>query len=306
MTRFFRLAFWMMLGLFSAQSWSAAVHDRYFMSRDGLRLHYLEAGSGSRTIVFIPGWLMPAEVFRYQLEGLGQDFHVLAFDPRSQGKSQVSDGSHAPEVRMDDMEDFLHAADLHDFVLAGWSLGVLEVLDFIAHKPQMGLKGLILIDNSIGEASPPRPSSGASARNSRNPAVRERYLKEFSRSIFARQPNPHLLDAVFASALQVPARAARQLLAQPYPRTYWKQTVLAQHVPVLYVIRPNFRAQGAALLEDKKDARVEVFENAGHALFVDAAARFNDLVASFAGPLWDAGVPSPHAAQSATSATRLP
>lgn len=249
---------------------------------------------------------MPAEIFRNQLEGLGQDFHVLAFDPRSQGKSQVSSGSHAPEVRMDDMEDFLHAADVHDFVLAGWSLGVLEVLDFIARKPQVGLKGLILIDNSIGEASPPRPSSGASARNSRNPSVRERYLKEFSRSIFARQPAPHLLDAVLASALQVPAHAARQLLAQPYPRTYWKQTVLAQHVPVLYVIRPHFRDQGAALLADKKNARVEVFEDAGHALFVDDASRFNNLVAAFSGPLWDAGVPAPHAVQSAANATPLP
>ena len=31
----------------------------FFRTSDGIRIHYLEAGSG-RPIVFIPGWTMPA------------------------------------------------------------------------------------------------------------------------------------------------------------------------------------------------------------------------------------------------------
>ena len=38
------------------------IHHRYFTSSDGVRLHYLEAGKGERTLVFIPGWVMPAAV----------------------------------------------------------------------------------------------------------------------------------------------------------------------------------------------------------------------------------------------------
>ena len=86
------------------------------------------------------------------------------------------------------------------------------------------------------------------------------------------------------SALQVPAGVANQLIAQPYPRTYWREIVARQQVPVLYVIRPRLREQGEALLARKgaQLAQVEVFDDAGHALFVDAAPRFNALTAEFA------------------------
>lgn len=277
------MALVLMLGGWMAGAEAAVVQSHYFMTRDGLRLHYLEAGSGPRTIVFIPGWLMPAAIFRPQLEGLGEQFHVLALDPRSQGDSEVSNGPHDPEHRINDMEDFLQAAGVHEYVLAGWSLGVMESLDFIERKPQAGLRGLILIDNSIGAGKPPGGTgSGTSRRNSLNPRVREQYLRDFSREIFASPPSREIADAVLHSALQMPPRAANQLLAQPYPRTYWRDIVFRQTEPVLYVIRPRFRDQGQELLARKGEAaQVEVFEKAGHALFVDEAARFNALTAAF-------------------------
>ena len=260
------------------------VGSKFFTNRDGLRLHYLEAGHGQKTVVLIPGWLMPAAVFRLQLEVLGDQFRVLAFDPRSQGQSDISTEPHDPVRRMADMEDFLRAAGVSDYVLAGWSLGVLESLDFIERKPQAGLRGLILIDNSIGEGTPPRPSARSSKRSSTNPREREQYLRDFSRGIFRTPPPDDIGEAVLRSALQVPVGAANQLIAQPYPRTYWREIVSRQQIPVLYAIRPRLREQGEALLASKgaQLAQVEVFEDAGHALFVDAAPRFNALTADFA------------------------
>jgi pimeloyl-ACP methyl ester carboxylesterase len=146
-----------LLGIFSAMG-MAATMDRYFETSDGLQLHYLEAGSGERTLLFVPGWLMPAAVFEAQLAGLSREFRVIAFDPRSQGLSQVSPGSHRPEIRLRDMNELLTAASVGDFILAGWSLGVLETLDFIEQHRPSRLRGLILIDNSIGEGNPPPPS----------------------------------------------------------------------------------------------------------------------------------------------------
>ena len=43
------------------------IHHHHFTSSDGVRLHYLEAGKGEQTLVFIPGWVMPAAVFEQQL-----------------------------------------------------------------------------------------------------------------------------------------------------------------------------------------------------------------------------------------------
>lgn len=261
---------------------AATINAHFFTNRDGLRLHYLEAGAGTRTLVFIPGWLMPAAVFRLQLEALGSEFRVLAFDPRSQGESEIYLGPHGPQQRLSDLEDFLHAAGVRDYVLAGWSLGVLEVLDFIEQVPQIGLRGLILIDNSVGEGTPPPPRTGKRNEKLSDPKQREAYLAGFCRSIFASPPPPDIATSVLRSALRVPADAARQLLAQPYPRAYWREIVAKQEVPVLYVIRPRLREQGEALSRRKGAlAQVELFETAGHTLFVDDAPRFNALVSRF-------------------------
>jgi len=278
-----RVLSWFALCLTCSPLFAANVSTHFFTNREGLRLHYLEAGRGARTIVFVPGWLMPAAVFRLQLEALGDEFRVLAFDPRSQGESEVSSGSHDPQRRLADMEDFLHAAGVSDYVLAGWSLGVLEVLDFIERRPQSGLRGLILIDNSIGEGTPPPPRSGKSFADLSDLKRREAYLRSFCRGIFRWPPPPDIADAVLRSALRVPDRAARQLIAQPYPRTYWRDIVAKQEVPVLYAIRPRLREQGDALLQRKGSlAEVALFEEAGHTLFVDDALRFNDLAGRFA------------------------
>jgi microsomal epoxide hydrolase len=268
--------------LLSSLSMAATLNDHYFTNREGLRLHYLSAGTGQQTIVFVPGWLMPAAVFRLQLEALGDEFRVLAFDPRSQGKSDIFQGSHDTARRMDDMEDFLVAAEVTEFVFAGWSLGVLETLDFIERKPQSGLRGLILIDNSIGEGTPGSARSGKFFTEMKDPDRRKKYLSNFSSGIFTAQSPDDISAAALSSALQVPGPAAIQLISQPYPRTYWRDIVAKQTVPVLYAITPRFREQGVALLRRKgKLAQVEVFNGVGHALFVDDPERFNSMTSVF-------------------------
>jgi len=131
------------------------IQSRFFTASDGTRMHYLEAGTGTKTLAFIPGWLMPAVIFDKQIKDLSKTYRVLVLDPRSQGQSAVARGSHAPERRIKDIQEWLDAAKVSDFVLIGWSLGVLESLDFLTRHPAPGLKGLVLIDNSIGVGKPP-------------------------------------------------------------------------------------------------------------------------------------------------------
>jgi microsomal epoxide hydrolase len=267
-----------------AQAYAQTITDHTFKTSDGVRLHYLEAGSGPRTLVFIPGWIMPAAVFEKQLATLSSQFRVLAFDPRSQGQSEISRREHNPKLRMQDMHEFLAAAHVQDFILAGWSLGVLESLDYVARYQPKHLKGLILIDNSIGMAKPPGSGGPSNFQEIMNdPVRREAYLRKFSKDLFRRPAPPEMSEAIVESALRVPPKAAIQLINQPYPRTYWRETVEAQNIPVMYVVTPRLKAQ-AQELQSKKQAElatVMVFTDAGHALFVDQAEKFNTAVLHF-------------------------
>ena len=281
LVRMLSLAFWP--ALWPALGLTAPVHHHAFTTSDGVRLHYIEAGRGAHTLVLIPGWLMPAAVFEKQFKTLSKSYRVLALDPRSQGLSEVTTLSHAPKRRIQDIDEFLKAAQVRDFILAGWSLGVLESLDFVANYKPKGLRGLILIDNSVGEGKPPAGRRSNFAQTMNDPLKREQYMRTFSQDIYRKPPPPVLAQAVLDSALQAAPDVAIQLLNQPYPRTYWSETLQKQQVPVLYAIRPWLQEQGKAL--QKKRAHdlitVEMFDKAGHALFVDEAESFNQAVLKF-------------------------
>lgn len=222
---------------------------------------------------------MPAAIFEKQIESLSREFRVIAFDPRAQGRSEVHPGPYTPERRSRDLHELLKEARVDSCVLVGWSLGVMEVLDYLAkHRPK-NVRGLVLIDNSIGEGSPPR-SSGSSTPV---PANREGRMRAFTESLTKTPLSKKLFQTVYQSTLQIPPPVASELINKPFPREYWRDTLLAQKVPVLYAIRPRFAGQGEALRSKRPTlASVEVFPQAGHALFWDEPARFNRLTAEFA------------------------
>lgn len=275
------LVLWL-CGAPSAHS-ASEIQQHQFKTSDGVTLSYMEAGKGTQTIIFIPGWVMPAAIFEKQLLALSEKFRVLAFDPRSQGKSQLTSLAHNPLRRTKDMDELIRAANVKDFILAGWSLGVLESLDYIARYKPANLKGLILIDNSIGEGKPPGGYGSNFQQTMNDPKKREPYLRKFSQDLFKTQPEPEMLQSIIDSALRVPPKIAIELMNQPYPRTYWRETVEAQTIPVMYVVTPRLTDQAQALKAKRPPelATVLIYNNAGHALFVDQADQFNQAVMAF-------------------------
>lgn len=259
-----------------------AVSSRRFRASDSVSLHYLQAGQGPRAVVFVPGWLMPAEIFRHQLAALSADHRVIVLDPRGQGRSQVRVRDMSAKRRADDIHELVRHLKLDDIVLVGWSLGVMELLETITRHRMPGLKGLVLVDNSIGMGTPP------AGRRTARPMKREafgRYVSEFSRAIFKRPPEDGLVEVVERSARQLEPAVAWQLLDKPHHRDYYRHAVLATEVPLWYAVTPRFAAQGRELRELRPDAEVTVFEDAGHALFVDDAQAFNEGMRQFLGRL---------------------
>src|SRR4051812_34714765 len=53
-----------------------------YIEANGIRQHYLEYGSGSRTIVVVPGITSPAITWDFVAQELAADFRVLTIDVR--------------------------------------------------------------------------------------------------------------------------------------------------------------------------------------------------------------------------------
>lgn len=292
---------WTLAGAVCAQSAAAraAAHsagiatDRWFTSSDGVRLHYLESGRaehGRPTLVFVPGWTMPAWIWQAQLAHFAAIYRVLAFDPRGQGRSAIPATGYDYARRATDIAELLRAADCNNVVLVGWSLGVLESLRYMhdmrgAPTPSP-VRGLVLVDNSVGEGEPP-PGNPNFMRRLRS--HRDETVRGFVQSMFKRPVPEAWLDELVLAATRMPLQSSIALLSQPTPREFWRETLYAINTPVLYAYTTRFAGQGELVKKRKPSIETALFAEAGHALFVDAAEDFNEMLGRFVAQLGDAG-----------------
>lgn len=262
----------------------AEIHSTDILTSDGVRLRVLEAGpanparAGGRrpVLAFVPGWSMPAAIWRPQLARLGVAWRVAALDPRGQGDSDIPESGFNIDRRADDLGEFL--ARYEHAVLIGWSLGALEALQFVHRHGADRLAGLVLVDSSVGEEPAPPPAGNflESLRQDRRTAV-----EGFVREMFRSPVSDDELARLTASALRMPLDASLSLFPRSMPREHWRDIARAFRKPLMYVVTEQFAAQARNLLRHRAGTRLEIFETAGHALFVDDADRFNRVLLAF-------------------------
>ncbi len=254
----------------------AVPDSAYFDTSDGVRLHYAHAGQGA-TLVFIPGWTFSGRIWAAQLKHFAGKYRAVAFDPRSQGRSAIAGKGHTPQRRAQDIAELIDVLGAEPVVLVGWSLGVLEALSYVKLKGSARLAGLVLVDNSVGEQPPPQPT-GFLAHYRRN---RRAAMEEYVRGMFKTPRSEAYLRQLVAESLRTPFAASIELLTSLYPRDVWRRLVRSVQTPLLYVVTPEFAEQAQNLRRKRPEVWSEVFQEAGHALFVDEPARFNRLLERF-------------------------
>ncbi|HEY4039282.1 MAG TPA: alpha/beta hydrolase [Burkholderiaceae bacterium] len=280
-----------------------AVRNFQFTTSDGVRLNVLEAkpsfappggasadepgearspssalraSEGDPVIVLVPGWCMPATIWQAQLQALGQRYRTLALDPRGQGDSEIPAAGYDAQRRVDDLHELL--APLPRVVLVGWSLGVLDALNLVDRFGDSQLAGLVLVDNSVGEPPAPRPSKFISDLRADRGATVERFV----RGMFAKPRPEGEIEHLKQAALRMPLDAAIALLSYPFPREHWRNIARSFAKPLCYCVTSHYVEQAHNLQRERPATRVEWFEHAGHALFVDEPERFNRIVDQFA------------------------
>lgn len=265
-----------------AQGCAAQIVRRTLVTSDGVALSLVEsgrehAGADQLTIALITGWSMPADIWRNQLESFGRSFHTLALDPRGQGESQVPTDGFAAERRATDLKEFIQP--FSKVLLIGWSLGAIESLQYVDMFGADHLAGMVLVDSSVGEEPEPAPG-GTFLQALRDD--RDQTLEGFIRAIFKTPPTDAEVAALVSGAERMSVENSIALLSYPFPRTHWKEIAHAFKKPLLYIVTPQYAEQAQNLQKNRPGTQVEVFKDAGHALFVDESERFNDLIMRFA------------------------
>jgi len=132
--------------------------DGYWLSKDGLRLHYRDypAGAGSTRppIVCLPGLTRNARDFAAVADRLAGDWRILAVELRGRGESERAKDpmTYVPATYLEDLSALIEQAGLERFILFGTSLGgILSMLIAATHPGKVA--GVLL--NDIGPAIDP-------------------------------------------------------------------------------------------------------------------------------------------------------
>jgi len=256
--------------------------DQWFVTSDSVRLHYLSGGSGP-TIVFVPGWTMPAEIWEPQLRYFVRSHRVIALDPRSQGASdRVGEGNFV-DRRAQDVHELVRHLGAQPVVLVGWSLGVVEVLRLVERFGTADITGLVLVDGLIWVT--PNSSMEAFFDSALVHLLRDRraFTASFVRGMYRTPQDPRYLERITRAALSTPTPTAYTVLASAYAvgRRDWRSALGRVDRPVLCVGTAFMRETADTVRARVRDSEVEIFEQAGHALFVDEPERFNRVVERF-------------------------
>ena len=256
--------------------------DKFFVTSDSVRLHYLSAGSGP-AIVFVPGWTMPADIWELQLRYFARSHRVIALDPRSQGVSErVSEGNFV-DRRAQDVHELLRHRGAQHVVLVGWSLGVVEVLQLVERFGTADIAGLVLVDGLIWVT--PNSDFAMFVDSTLVRILRDRrtFTAAFVHGMYRTPQDPHYLARVTRAALTTPTPTAYTLFASAYAlgRRDWRSALTRVDRPVLCVGTPFMRETADTVRARVPGSEVEIFEHAGHAVFVDEPERFNRTLERF-------------------------
>jgi microsomal epoxide hydrolase len=250
-----------------------------FTTSDGVRLHYSDTVRGSRTMVFIPGWTMSGEIWEPQIKAFSSKYRVITLDPRAQGASEMTGDGLYLGRRGKDIGELLEHLNLSDVILAGWSMGVREVITYAATgTSRIGALGFV-----EGNLWPQGTLEGQlqSIRNMQ--ADRKGFTRNFVKTMYLQPQSEAYFDKVYEMSMKTPTDAAAVLmLANAFgPDTDMRPLFSKLDKPVLMVGPPSKKPQGEALKAKLPSARIEYLEGAGHALFVDQAEKFNAILEDF-------------------------
>lgn len=249
---------------------TAQAESRYFVTSDGVKLHYTVSGEGP-PMIFVPGWTMPAWIFAPQIEYFSDTHRVIAFDPRSQGESAIAKSGHEPRRRARDIAELIKKEKLTHVVLVGWSLGVIDSLAYTHYHGTAQLDALVLIDSGVGVGPKPKPNSFVDELKN----DREKTVDDFVRGMFATLQDEDYYRTLTESALRTPLDVSIKLISYPRKREFWRDALFAVDKPVFYAVTAPYVEHAGIVRQEAKHAETEVFESAGHALFVDEPDRFN-------------------------------
>lgn len=285
-------------------------------SLDGTRLHLTVCGEGPETVYFVHGWTCNESIFRFQQEHFSRRYRVVSLELRGHGASAIpADLSYHPEKLAEDLKAAVDATGQGPFAIAGHSMGGFTAFKFyerFAPEYEGRLKGMVIIDSTgtdlvegivLGRLVRhlyPIPLASVMEFIGRHNTISQAIKHAVRDSsiayaivrwgAFGGKPTgthvEHVREMVLATHMTTLSLAAKACL--DFHFDYYLPNV---SVPVVLLVgdrdKLTNRSSNERTARLLPDARLKVFEGAGHCTLLERRDEFNAELEAFLEDLFD-------------------
>ncbi|MCL6099585.1 MAG: alpha/beta hydrolase [Bacteroidetes bacterium] len=259
--------------------------DTLITVSDEVTLRVIDAGPhNAQTIVLIPGWPFTADIWNKQIEALGDCYHVIAFDPRSQGHSTILNHSNSPDDRAADIYNLIKKMNLNKPILVGWSQGVQDVAAYVLANGTEQISGIVLVDALVSGGVAKLDCNAAAMTFGRMPMYvkyQREYLEGMMPYIFKKQLSPAELNTIVTSAMHTPTSIGVANLMLDFFGKDYRPAYKKINVPTLLIVAGTAPDKNEQLQQQIPNVTTAIVEGAGHAVFYDEPEKFNDALVKF-------------------------
>ena len=259
-------------------------------------IHYQDLGSG-QPIVLIHGWPLSHRMWESQVNALtAEGYRCVAYDRRGFGESGRPTGGYDYDTFASDLNDLMTQLDLHDAVLAGFSMGGGEVARYLGRYGSARVGRAMLLG-----AVPPFLRKTPDNRDGVDMAVfdgmldavtrdRVAFLEEFFPNFYNYMPGAKGVSADLIPFSKWVAWAASPLATQQcivaFGTTDFREDLKKIIVPTLVVHGDSdrivpFEISGKRSHEMIAGSRLEVLKGAPHGFAATHATQLNRLMLDF-------------------------
>jgi non-heme chloroperoxidase len=233
------------------------------------------------SILFVPGFTMPAWIWENQIVHFSANYRVVAMDLRSQGESSKTGEGDYPAAHARDIKAVIDQLHLAPVVLVGWSMGVAEAAAYVEQFGTSGLAGIVLVDGVASLDLTSEYIKGSIEFLKGLQTNRAQMTDGFVRSMFRKPQTEEYLQKLIKGSLATPTDSAIAIGLATFT-TDNRPAIAKINKPTLIVgankaLLPQFQEMQKSI----PGAKFELFDDAGHALFVDDADKFNTLLDEF-------------------------
>ena len=244
----------------------------------GVPLNVVEVGDPALpAILLIHGFRQSYLSWTYQFASdLKTRCHLVAFDLRGHGNSGSPwqpDAYGEAQPWADDVNAVIKATGLNRPLVVGWSYGGNVAMDFARYHPEVPLAGYILVATTAGFDKIPLPPPNAPVRPTASPNLLLNIAAVDASTGFL---FPTTIDAKLRDQFKAAAMRVSPFVDQGIARRAGHDNLDlldSLHAPVTFVFGGKDPIVGPALAQTLASrlprAKVVVFPNAGHGLFIE-------------------------------------